>query len=469
MMSESSKYKVLKSGIWYVIANFLVRGIGFLTTPVFTRILTKAEFGHFNNYLSWLAILTVLITLNLDATFISARVDYKETLDQYILSMFSLSAVSVIIWTIVINVFKEYIYSFSHIEQVYMNIMMAYLFFLPAINLFIAKERFRYGYKKLTALSVGLATSTAVLSIVLVLLCRDKLFGRIIGFTAPTVFIGFFICAFFLNKGKTIRIEYWKYALPISLPYIPHLLSLTLLNSSDRTMIMHFCTAEDTAVYGLAYTCGSLITLLVTSMNSAMAPWIGEKLASDEVNAIKHFSKIYIVAFFLMAIGVMLVSPEILLILGGEKYANAKYIMTPIAMGCVCQFLYTMFVNVEQFKKKTKGMAVASIIAAGLNIMLNYIFIPRYGYFAAAYTTLVGYVVLLLIHMYLVYRIKLSNVYDYVFIYMTVVAGILFTIIITMLYSVNHMRYLIIAFYGIALLFLLFRFRGAIVQKINRR
>lgn len=468
-MSGSSNYKVLKSGIWYVVANFFVRGIGFLTTPVFTRILTKTEFGQFNNYLSWLAIFTVFITLNLDATLISARFDYKETLDQYILSMFSLSALSAITWTIVINVFLEYIYSFSHIERIYMNIMMIYLFFLPAINLFISKERFSYGYKKLTTISVGLALSTSVISIALVLLCSDKLFGRIIGFTIPTVILGLLLSLLFLNKGKKIKTECWKYALPISLPYIPHLLSLTLLNSSDRTMIMHFCTAEDTAVYSLAYTCGSLVTLLVTSMNSAMAPWLGDKLIENEYDEIKRFSRVYIAGFLLMAIGIMLISPEILLILGGIKYADAKYIMTPIAMGCVCQFLYTMFVNVEQFKKKTKGMAVASIFAAGVNIILNYIFIPRYGYYAAAYTTLVGYVVLLLIHMYLVYRIKLSKVYDYAYIYIVVVAGTVITIAITLLYSLNYIRYLIIGIYGIVLISLLHRYRDAIAQFIKRR
>ena len=48
-----SNKKVIKSGFWYVFANFLNKGIVFLTTPIFTRLLTKGDFGLFNNFLSW--------------------------------------------------------------------------------------------------------------------------------------------------------------------------------------------------------------------------------------------------------------------------------------------------------------------------------------------------------------------------------------------------------------------------------
>ena len=44
-----NSYKALKSGVWYTASNFLVKSIGFITTPLFTRLLTKTEFGIFNN------------------------------------------------------------------------------------------------------------------------------------------------------------------------------------------------------------------------------------------------------------------------------------------------------------------------------------------------------------------------------------------------------------------------------------
>lgn len=176
-------------------------------------------------------------------------------------------------------------------------------------------------------------------------------------------------------------------------------------------MITDLCGEEYTAIYGMAYSCGAIITVLITALNTAFAPWLGEKLHEDKLEEVRRFSYRYVLLFLYLAIGVILLGPEILLVLGGKSYGQSVYIMSPIVFGCMCQFLYAMFVNVEQFKRKTVGMAFASMTAAGINYALNYIFIRRYGYTAAAYTTAVSYLVLLLIHMLLVKQDRLWERY----------------------------------------------------------
>lgn len=460
----NSNRKALKSGIWYTVSNFLSRSIGFITTPIFTRILTKAEFGAFNNYSSWLSIIMIFVTLNLESTLISARYDYKDRFDEYILSVLSLSTISVAIWFVFVNVFSDRASSFLGLDISYINAMLLYLVFLPAVDLFQARERYYFEYKKTVITSLILSVGTAFISVLLVQSMNNRLTGRIIGSVIPTVVLGVVFYSFFINKGKRIKIEYWKYALPVCLPYIPHLLSMTLLNSMDRVMIDKWCGSEATALYSLAYNCGAIVTLLLTSMNSAFAPWLGEKIAENRTDEIRKFSKIYISAFVLLAIGIMLVSPEVLWILGGESYMEAIYVMTPVSMGCICQFLYTLFVNVEQFKKKTLGMAFASAVAAVVNLSLNYIFIPKTGYLAAAYTTLVGYLCLLCIHMFLVYRLKLNNVYSYRFVWGAVFVGVCAMILITLTYSMPVLRYIVIGIYCVLLFLLVFKFKNKILK-----
>lgn len=437
----SNNSKALKSGIWYTISSFLVRSIGFITTPIFTRLLTKTEFGAFNNYTSWLSIITIFVTLDLESTLISARFDFKERIDEYILSVLSLSTLSACVWIVIANLFSGPISSFLSLDQPYINAMLIYLLFLPAVHLFQSRERYRYEYKKTVATSLLLSVGTAVVSVVLVLNMKNRLTGRILGSVIPTVVLGIVLYLFFIKKGKRIRASYWKYALPICLPYVPHLLSMTFLNSTDRVMITRFCGNEDTALYSLAYSCGAIVTILLTSVNKAYGPWLGEKVTENKLEEVRKFSKIYISGFVFMAVGIMLISPELLLILGGEKYQEAMYVMTPVSMGCVCQFLYTMFVNIEQLKKKTVGMAIASAIAACVNLLLNWIFIPRVGYLAAAYTTLVGYMVLLGIHMFLVYRLKLQDAYSYKFVLLTVVVGLILMVLITLSFRNRIVRY----------------------------
>lgn len=465
----SNNRKAFKSGIWYTISNFLTRSIGFITTPIFTRLLTKAEFGAFNNYSSWLSIITIFVTLNLESTLISARYDYKYKFDEYILSILSLSTLSVVGWFLFFNVFSERITSFLGLDSLYINIMFLYLIFLPAVNMFQVRERYYFEYKKTVITSLLLSIGTALISVLLVINMDNRLAGRIIGSVIPTVLLGIVFYLFFIRRGKRIKIEYWKYALPICIPYIPHLLSMTLLNSTDRVMIDKWCGSEATALYSIAYNCGAIVTLLLTSMNSAFAPWLGEKISENRENEIRKFTKIYISAFLYLAIGIMLISPEILWILGGESYMAAIYVMAPVSMGCVCQFLYTMFVNVEQYKKKTTGMAIASAIAAFINLVLNYIFIPKIGYLAAAYTTLVGYICLLGMHMYLVYRLKSSNIYSYKFVGGAVIVGLFAMIIITLIYANLILRYIVIGCYCLLLFLLLFKFRYPILKIVKKR
>ena len=456
--------KAFKSGIWYTISNFAIKGVAFLTTPIFTRLMSKTEYGIFNNYLSVLSILSVFVTLNLESTLISARYDFEKKLDEYILSVLSLSSISVCIWGVIAGVFNSQLTILVDLEGKYIYAMLLYLLFLPPINLYLSRERYSFEYKKTVCISLLVSIGTALVSVVLVSIMQDKLEGRIIGSIIPTCLVGFFCYLFFLIKGKKISSKYWKYAIPICLPYIPHMLSLTLLNSIDKVMITKWCGPEANAIYSLSYTCGSMITLFMISMNSAFAPWLGEKLNSKDFKSIRNISKPYILAFAYMALGIILIAPEILMIIGGSAYEDSKYVMAPIAMGCVCQFLYTMFVNVEQFSKKTVGMAVASIVAAGVNTVLNMLFIPTFGYIAAAYTTLAGYVCLLAIHMFLVKRMKLSEIYDYKFIVFIVFIGCCLTAIISRIYHYDVIRYICILLYVFIGVFTAYSYRHIIMR-----
>lgn len=461
--------KALKSGIWYTISSFLMKSIGFLTTPIFTRLLTKSDFGLYNNFTSWLSIITIFVTLNLEASLISARFDFEEEFDSYILSVLGLGALSSGLWFLILQLFMEPISVYTHVEPTYLNIMMVYLLFSPAVQLFVARERYLFRYKASVLISIVITITTALFSVALVIGLNNKLFGRIIGSVIPTVIMGLFLFVFFINKGKKIQIKHWRYAIPICLPYIPHLLAGSLLNSMDRVMIERFCGSEDTAVYSLAYTCGTLVTLFIVALNSAFAPWLGEKLHEQKYEDIRKVSLPYIGIFMVFAFGIMLIAPDVLFLLGGEAYLEAKYVITPVAMGCVCQFLYTLYVNIEQIKKKTVGMAIATVIAALINLVLNYIFIPKIGYLAAAYTTLIGFLSLLIMHIILVKHLGLGDVYNFKIVLAAIIFGIVGMVIVTFSYNYLIIRSFLICIYCLLVSILVYKYRKVIKEFVRKK
>lgn len=439
--------QALKSGIWYLLANVVVKGMSLITTPIFTRLLTKEQFGEYSNFLSWSLIAIIIITMKMEASLMSAKFDYVGRLYQYNLSAIVLTACSTLLWFLLIFLFPEFFMGFTGVKLAYLYYMVIYCFFYAVIHFFQITERFLYRYKKSVVVAIIVAVSSTVFPIFLIERMEDRLTARVIGGVIPNILIGFILLCYFVKKGKRIILDVWPYALRICMPYVPHLLSLQVLHSVDRIMITKICGPEDNAIYSVGSTCGNMITLLIVSLNSALGPWLGDKLHAKEYNHVRKFSRYYIGAFCFLTIPMLFLAPEVLLIMGGKSYLSATNVMVPVSLGCVCQFLYTMYVNVEQYEKKTIGMAFASIAAAILNYVLNLLFIPLYGYIAAAYTTLAGFLFLLFIHMALVRHIGMQMVYDNKYTIIVVVVMICIGILINVTYNYMTLRFSLLFLY----------------------
>ena len=98
-----------------------------------------------------------------------------------------------------------------------------------------------------------------------------------------------------------------------------------------------------------------------------------------------------------MAVFLVYLAPEIVRILATEEYYKGIYIMPPIAGGIYFIAVSNLYSDILIYLKETKMVMVSSAIAAALNVVLNYIMINLFGYMAAAYTTLVSYIVMALL------------------------------------------------------------------------
>ena len=244
---------------------------------------------------------------------------------------------------------------------------------------------------------------------------------------------------------------------------------MNLLSNMDRIMVKKYCGSEELALYSLAYTCGTIISILVVSINSAYSPWLAEKLTQKDYAKVKKVSVPYVMLFVYFSIAAALLIPEILLILGGKKYSGAMQVLPPVAASTILQFVYCMYVNVEQYEKKTQMMAAASVFAMLSNYILNYIFIPEFGFIAAAYTTYASYFILMLLHMLIVRIIKRSMVYSNTSI--IIITALSSAVIFSTTLLLEHIviRYIIIAVYGAIGLSVMWKYRDHIKQFLERK
>lgn len=465
---KDENVSTVKMALWYLIGDMLVKGLGVITTPIFSRVLTKQQYGDFSNFTSWESILLIFVTLDLSASISRAKYDYEKKIDEYISSIMAVSTIATIFLYGIIEINSKFFTGCFSMDMFYIRLLFVYFLFEPAYEYIQEKHRMYMKYKFFLLFSLCSAFLRTFVSLVLVYSMEDKYLGRVLGYIIPAIILYMGIYIYVWKKGRKVKWEYCKYALLIGLPMIPHTLSVNLLSTSDRVMIQKFCGPEQTAIYALSYMVAAMVTLVRQSLNKAWVPWFFDALATERYDEIKKKSKDYVNIFFLLMIGIVLIAPEVVWILGGEKYYEARFIIPPVIGGLLCQFLYTLYLNIEIFQKKTFSISMGTMLATVINIVLNLIFIPKYGYIAAAYTTLIGYLALLLFHYLMVkYRIKQANLFHNAYYFLQVAVFFVIQCVCLLLYKENIVRYIILSIYIILGMILMWKKKDYIKQILN--
>ena len=109
MKDESLNRRAVKSGFFFVVSQILVRGISFITTPVYTRLLSTEQFGQIRVYESWLQIAVPVMSLCLWKSVERAKYDMRERFDAYTSSVQNLSYISIAFMIGICMLFKPQI------------------------------------------------------------------------------------------------------------------------------------------------------------------------------------------------------------------------------------------------------------------------------------------------------------------------------------------------------------------------
>ena len=272
-------------------------------------------------------------------------------------------------------------------------------------------------YRYTSFLKISAFNALANLGFSVLFICtifkNDRATGRILGNAIPVIIIAVVIIWYFWRKERPrLNGGYAKYALPYSLPLVPHGLSQVLLSQFDRVMIKHMIGDAKAGIYSFAYTIFSIINVTSTSLENVWGPWFYEKMEAKDYAAIRKTGSKYAFGMLMFSAMVMLGAPELVMLLGDREYWDAKYSVIPIVMGGYFMFLCTLPSYVEYYYAKTKYIAVGTGLAAVVNVVLNIICINRYGYLAAAYTTLVTYLLYFIFHYVIAWQIHKGGLYD---------------------------------------------------------
>lgn len=410
-----NKYNTMSAAsratICFMICSFVQKGFSLCTTPIFSRLMTKDQYGVYSVYLSWLEIMTIIVTLRLDfSIFNKGMATYPEKRDEYASSMLGITTILNTILFVLCLIFMPFIKQVTEFNTIIILGMLAELYFIPAISFWTLRERYEFRYRSVVAVTLLSAFLNAIIGVLAVLYFEDKGTARVLSCVFVQILAGSFVYFQLVRRGKKLfSFEYFKFAISFNLVLVPYYLSSYIIEQSDRIMIQKMKGYEAAAMYNLAYTVGNIIKIVSNTLSNSLIPLIYRQLEKEDYDATKKLMG-RVMRILLLAIPFFVcVAPEVVLLMGGRTYYDARYVIPPVSMSVFFSLLYAMAANIEFYYDRAKYTTITAVIAALLNLCLNWLLIPIFGYIIAAYTTLFSYIFLTVCHLLYIRKIMLNT------------------------------------------------------------
>lgn len=387
--SLAKNRNILQHAANYFGANMATQALGFISLPILTRLLSQEDFGTINLYSSLLSFSVVLFSLNLHAAIPRYYYDNnKGDIGKFI----STSVISILI---VYLLFISFSLFFQDSISYYLNVKKDVFYTILLVTPFLILQSIYDSYNKASNQSRAVMLNSMILSYGKFLLTlffillffksyQSKLLADLIVLALMSiVYVGFILKR--LEKGFSM--DHLKYILLYSLPLIPHSLSNILLHSFDKVMINKYCNEKDLALYSFAYTIGMLSFIVYQSIHTAAMPEFFKMMNEGRYNDVEKQSHYLSKMSLMFSCGIALFGADVGRFLGPEKYHSALSLIPVVVLGYVLMSFYQVYGRLVFYSKKTYLVAISTLGAGILNVLLNIFLIPEYGYEVAAYTT----------------------------------------------------------------------------------
>lgn len=471
-----AKYRSLsvpvKASFFFIFCGAFKDLVDVIATPIFTRILTTDEYGLFTIYNSWYQIVRIFTTLGLYLDGFNVGMSrFDDDHEGYVSSQQGLLTFMLSIWTVGCFAFHRQLDGLFQLGPALLFLMLAQSLFSACYAFWYQKSRYTYKYVLLTIVTLIYTTMQPLLGIMCI---KHNSFGLDNGvlriYTGVGVQIAAGVITFviqFIRKPVFFRKKYWVFGLKTNIVLLPYFLSQIVLNQSDKLMIERFWDKSKSAIYSVAHSAAFVIFVIVSNLNSTLIPWLYSKLKARNYTGIKRIINILVLLAAISVAALVLIAPEAMKIMGGGEYYEGLWVIPPLTYSVYLIFVYMLFSNIELYYGKNSFVLISSVIGTAANLLLNYWFIPIYGFIASGYTTMASYIIICICHyLFLCITCKKSDVsVSQLFNILTIVGistvlAVICTAIMLLYNTHSAIRYILL----LAVLFILFIRRRSLIQ-----
>lgn len=388
-----------------LISNTIIFGIGtfgskilvFLLMPLYTRVLTKADYGVVDLIIQTSNLLIPIVSLGIANAVIRFGLDKSVKKSD----VFSIGLITIlsgfVIFLIFIPVLSRITYISGHTALIYIFVLMSCLRTLCS-QFVRAKE-----YVKLYAVDGVISTITIILFNVLFLIVfKLGIIGYVLAIVMSDMLSSLFLFwAAKLNRYvrlSGINKDIAKSMIKYSIPLIPATIFWWITNVSNRFIVAYVLGSEANGIYAVSY---KIPTIIVLISNIFMDAWqMSAVTEENKLSREKFFSKVFNIyqsVLFLSASGIILFSKVITKILVSDTfYLSWRYIPF-LVLATTFSCLVTFLGSVYMVEKKSILTLSTTVVGAIVNVALTFLLIYKFEVYGAAFATLVSYLIVFIL------------------------------------------------------------------------
>lgn len=401
MKKVGSETKFLaRHSLIYGFGNLLNRIAGFLLLPIYTRFLTPHDYG-----IKELVGLSTDVIGILLATAISSAIyrfyfeysnekDRNEVISSGIISIGCIGLFAVFLLSFATKAMAKYILDSKELYYFFL-IAFTSMWFQSLNNIGYNYLRATHQSLKFVILSSGKMILAISLNIYLVVVVKIGVLGVLISTLVTSIIMCFVLIVPLCSKiGIHFSSDKIKEMLKFGLPVIPAQLGAFIVHLSGRFFIKGYCSIADAGLYSLGYRFGALPGSFISEpFNQIWQPRRFELY--KEQGSERMFGRIFTYFLYLMifaGLGISVLTKDVLMIIADEKFWSAYKIVPIIVLSTTIFSLQYHFDMGILIHKKTKYFAYINFSNGIFVLLLNFILIPKYGVYGAAFATLIAFI-----------------------------------------------------------------------------
>ncbi|GAB4280896.1 MAG: oligosaccharide flippase family protein [Coriobacteriia bacterium] len=378
-----------------------------VTVPVFTRLIAREEYGYFALVNSAVGLLAVVFTNWVQGSIVRLYWTYEKEgrADEYV-STAVWSAIGSLALGVALAATGAYVLE-GRLEPGLMRLVPYGLLSLAvnnstttAMQILRAANRSKdYSRLSITTTLVGTAASLA-----LVVWADMGAAGILLGVVIGNAVVMPFTLRSVRQQGRLgvghVKRDVASEFLSYGLPFVPAAISSWLLVLADRYIIGLLRGAEEVGLYAVNYNLGDkLMQLVISPFLIAVAPLLvesfekhGEELAQ---RAQTELTRYYAIVTFPLLAGLAVVSRHFVTVFTGPQYHESYPVLPLVSAGAMLYGFVRIAGNGITLYKKSMIVMTNMLAAAAFNVGANLLLVGRFGYMAAAWTTIASYALLL--------------------------------------------------------------------------